>query len=137
MLVDDNLITQSVLTDFLHSQVYQVALASNGVDAIQRALELRPALILMDIQMPGMNGLEAIRHLRAIPQLSATPIIALTSLAMPGDRERCLAAGASEYLVKPMNLARLAHTAEALLQPKPGQLVPPASGEALQPNVRP
>ncbi len=67
-----------------------------------------PDLILMDIQMPKMDGLEATRRLRSDPRFRSTPIVALTALAMPGDKERCLEAGVNEYLSKPVSLKLLA-----------------------------
>jgi CheY-like chemotaxis protein len=69
----------------------------------------------MDIQMPLMNGLEAIQHLRADPRFASTPIIALTALAMVGDRERCLEAGATEYMSKPVSLKALRGMIETFL----------------------
>jgi CheY-like chemotaxis protein len=84
-----------------------VVLASSGIDAVQLVLSDHPDIILMDIQMPGMDGLEAIRRLRAMPDYAATPIIALTAIAMRGDRERCLAAGATAYMTKPVSLKGL------------------------------
>jgi CheY-like chemotaxis protein len=69
----------------------------------------------MDIQMPVMNGLEAMAHLRMNPRFASTPIIALTALAMPGDRKRCLDAGANEYMSKPVGLRKLLHTIHELL----------------------
>jgi CheY-like chemotaxis protein len=76
---------------------------------------VRPALILMDVQMPMMDGLTAIRELRADSAFKDVPIIALTALAMSGDRERCLAAGATDYMSKPVKLKELAELVEKLL----------------------
>jgi signal transduction histidine kinase/ActR/RegA family two-component response regulator len=122
LLAEDNKIAQTVLTDFLGSQAYRVVIASNGAEALQKAADLHPGLILMDIRMPEMNGLDAIRSLRRMPDLSTTRIVALTALAMPGDRERCLAAGANDYLVKPVSLIKLAQTLESM---RPRQRVGP------------
>lgn len=85
----------------------QVIEARDGLEAIEQACEQRPDLILMDIQMPGINGLEAIKRLCTMPEFVSVPIIALTALAMPGDLEPCLEAGATEYLTKPFSLEKL------------------------------
>jgi CheY-like chemotaxis protein len=108
LVVEDNETSLTTVCDYLGASGYQTAVARNGTEAITQALELRPALILMDIQMPGIDGLEATRRIRANPVLAPIPIIALTALAMPGDRERCLAAGADDYLSKPVSLKELA-----------------------------
>jgi CheY-like chemotaxis protein len=79
----------------------------DGQEAVARATADRPALILMDVQMPVLDGLEATRRLRADPATAAIPIITLTALAMPEDRLRCLEAGANAYLSKPLQLAEL------------------------------
>ncbi len=85
----------------------QVIEVRDGLEAIEQACEQRPDLILMDIQMPGINGLEAIKRLCTMPEFVSVPIIALTALAMPGDLEPCLEAGATEYLTKPFSLEKL------------------------------
>lgn len=107
LLAEDNIVNQQSLNEYLHAKGYQVVVAANGLEAIEQALQFKPALILMDIQMPQMDGLEATRRLRAMPEFAQTPITALTALAMPGDRERCLEAGASDYLTKPVSLKAL------------------------------
>lgn len=107
LLAEDNEANISTLMDYLQIQEFRVSLARNGIEAVQMAKQQKPDLILMDIQMPEMDGLEATRQIHADAELASIPIIALTALAMPGDRERCLAAGAKDYLTKPVNLKTL------------------------------
>jgi CheY-like chemotaxis protein len=91
-------------------------MARTGVEAVRRTKEEHPDLVFMDIQMPEMNGLDAIRLIRAELSLQQLPIIALTALAMPGDREQCLEAGANDYLSKPIQIERLTEMLSAYLQ---------------------
>ncbi len=107
LLAEDNELTLNTISDFLKSCGFQVSAARNGQEALERAHELQPAVILMDIQMPVLDGLEATRRLRQAQDTQHTPVIALTALAMPGDRQRCLDAGANAYLSKPVNLESL------------------------------
>jgi len=107
LLAEDNEFNIATIASYLTAKGYRITLAKNGQEAIDQAISLVPDLILMDIQMPGINGLEAITRLRLEPRLLDTPIIALTALAMPGDRERCLEVGANEYLTKPVKLSHL------------------------------
>jgi PAS domain S-box-containing protein len=115
LLAEDNEANIATLSDYLDAHGYQVVVARNGAEAITRVRETRPAIVLMDIQMPGMDGLEAIRRLRSDGDLPQMPIIALTALAMPGDRERCLQAGASDYYSKPISLKGLLTKLETYL----------------------
>jgi CheY-like chemotaxis protein len=107
LVVEDERHLAKLLVDYLKTREYRTVLARSGIDALAEARQERPDLILMDIQMPGMDGLEATRRIRADADLNQIPIIALTALAMPGDRERCLAAGANDYLSKPIKLDQL------------------------------
>lgn len=107
LLAEDNEANISTIVEYLEAVGYRVATALNGVEAIQMARELKPNLVLMDIQMPAMDGLEATRQLRADVEFAQLPIIALTSLAMPGDKEKCLEVGVNEYLAKPVSLKKL------------------------------
>jgi signal transduction histidine kinase/DNA-binding response OmpR family regulator len=107
LLAEDNMANVLTIGDYLESHGYEVVTAGDGLRAIEKAEEINPDVILMDIQMLVMDGLEAIRRLRADQRFDATPIIALTALAMPGDRERCLEAGANEYMSKPVRLKKL------------------------------
>ncbi|PSB27193.1 response regulator [Stenomitos frigidus] len=90
-------------------------LPKHGQVAIDLATTHQPDLILMDIQMPVINGLEAMRQIRRLPGLGEVPMIALTALAMTGDRDRCLDAGANDYLTKPVKLKQLASSIQQLL----------------------
>jgi PAS domain S-box-containing protein len=117
LLVDDSEASLMVVQDYLQSIGYTVIAAREGREALALAHTWHPAIIVMDLQMPGMDGLEAIRRLRTDSNapLAATPIIALTALAMPGDHERCLAAGANAYVSKPIHLPELAGVLAALI----------------------
>lgn len=116
LMVDDNPGMMEMYVDYLRGRGCVVHLADNGLNALQMLSELRPDVVLMDIQMPGMDGLEVIRRIRSWrdPELAATAVIALTALAMPGDRERCLDAGADDYLAKPVSLLRVGEVVERL-----------------------
>jgi CheY-like chemotaxis protein len=107
LLVEDTQEVTMMIKDYLELAGYKVVTAQDGVDAIVQAKLIRPDLILMDVQMPRMDGMEATRKLRSEPDFRSTPIIALTALAMPNDRERCLEAGMDEYISKPVNLKAL------------------------------
>ncbi len=107
LIAEDNEANIDTLSSYLRAKGYQLNLARNGQEAIELVQKERPDLILMDIQMPGMDGLEAIIWIRQHLHLASIPIIALTALAMEGDRERCLAVGANEYLTKPVKLKQL------------------------------
>ncbi|MBD2525163.1 response regulator [Nostoc sp. FACHB-133] len=115
LLAEDNQTNIDTMSGYLESRGYHLILANNGQQAIDLVKVQRPDLIVMDIQMPEMDGLEAMRRIRDDQQFVDIPIIALTALAMPGDRETCLAAGANEYLTKPVKLKQLALTIQQVL----------------------
>jgi len=119
LLVEDTEEVIMMLRDYLESSAYKVVIATNGLDGIAKAKQTQPDLILMDVQMPGMDGLEATQKLRSESDFQHTPIIALTALAMPNDRERCLAAGMDEYVTKPVNLKMLIKMIQSFLSDKP------------------
>ncbi len=115
LLVDDNEVNRMLHSHYLIANGFRVEQACDGAEAIAKATALRPDLILMDVQMPGMDGLEATRRLRRDERFRNTPIIALTALAMTGDEERCLDAGADCYFSKPAPLKKLVSTVKELL----------------------
>ena len=117
-MAEDSQATAQALCTLLSVEGYQVIQARDGMKAIERAREERPDLILMDIQMPGMSGLEAIRRIRADaePRVAAIPIVALTALAMLDDQNLCLAAGADAYMSKPFNFYELLEIVETQLE---------------------
>ncbi len=115
LLAEDNEAVIEVLSEFLVLQGHTLLIARNGHEAVALAVEQNPDLILMDIQMPGMDGLEAIRQIRSKMPGSPMGIIALTALVMAGDRERCLAAGADAYVSKPIGFIELSKIIEERL----------------------
>jgi signal transduction histidine kinase/ActR/RegA family two-component response regulator len=124
LIVEDNDANMETMTGYLKSRGYRLIEARDGGQAIailegsapDQTQSNRPDLILMDIQMPGMDGFEATRQIRQLPDCTTIPIIALTALAMPTDRQRCLDAGANQYVTKPVKLGQLVSTIETLLK---------------------
>jgi light-regulated signal transduction histidine kinase (bacteriophytochrome) len=115
ILAEDNKTNLETLLLYLSHSGFDMMAASDGLEVIRLARLHRPDLILMDIQMPGIDGLEAIAKIRQMPEIMHVPIIALTALAMPGDRERCLASGANEYLSKPAKLKEVREAIQTLI----------------------
>ena len=101
LYVEDNEMNRKIVRDLLKRTKYTLVEAHDGETGVAKALELLPGLILMDIQLPKISGLEAIRRLRAESATAATPIIAITSFALSGDDQKAKQAGATAYLTKP------------------------------------
>lgn len=119
LLAEDNEANINTISSYLKAKNYKILLAPDGLEAISMAQTHRPDVILMDIQMPNLDGFQAMEKIRQIPELANTIMIALTALAMPGDRERCLKAGASDYFTKPIKLKQLAARIHELLSTQP------------------
>lgn len=115
LIVEDNELNRDTLRDILEFENYRVSIAQNGQEAVWKTGQELPDLILMDVQMPVMNGLEATRSIRENPQTADIPIVILTGLAMKWDRERCLAAGANAYLTKPISYELLINQVASFL----------------------
>jgi CheY-like chemotaxis protein len=116
LLVEDNEMNRDMLSRRLMRRGYEVLMAVDGDEGITMAQAHTPDLILMDMSLPVVDGWEATRRLKAAPETSAIPIIALTAHAMSGDREKALAAGCDDYDTKPTDLPRLLAKIEALEQ---------------------
>ena len=107
LIVEDNEKNMKLLRDVLTATGHRVLEATDGEGALALAREHFPALVLMDIQLPDMDGIEALTRLRADPATAAIPVVAVTAQAMKGDRERFVAAGFDAYLSKPIDLDEL------------------------------
>ena len=118
LVVEDNLINREMMVDFLSANGFQVISAEDGHQAVIQVRDGSPQLVLMDIQMPGMDGLEATRQIRALPDpaKAQVPIIAVTALAMAGDREKVIGAGCNQYVSKPVNLPNLVRLIQTTLE---------------------
>lgn len=115
LVVDDNAANRRLLSFSLKPLGYIVTEATNGIEGLRMAREEKPDLILMDRQLPFMDGYEVIKSLRNDPDTRNIKIIAVTSSAMKGDREKALEAGADEYVPKPIDTRRLPETITRLL----------------------
>ena len=115
LLVEDNEMNRDMLSRRLVRRGYQVTIAVDGEQGVAMAASEAPGLILMDMSLPGLDGWEATRRIKAAPETRAIPIIALTAHAMAGDREKALAAGCDDFDTKPVDLERLLTKIVALL----------------------
>ena len=118
LLVEDNPVNRRLAVFLLRSQGYEVREATTAQEAFEIIEKERPDLIVMDIQLPGMDGLEATRKIKAQPATTDIPIIAVTSYAMKGDREKAMAAGCAGYVTKPIDKNIFIQEVAALLGEK-------------------
>ena len=118
LCVEDNPQNMRLVRKILQHQGYAVLEAENGLAGVSEAEEHIPDMILMDVNLPDIDGLEATRRIKAQPQLAHIPIVALTANAMYGDEERILAEGCDGYISKPVSKAKLLEVVEQYLQAK-------------------
>jgi two-component system cell cycle response regulator DivK len=116
LIVEDNEKNMKLARDVLQAKGYAVLEAVTGEDGVRLAKERKPDLVLMDIQLPGINGMEALRQIRAEPALAGLPVVAFTASVTPTDRSQIQAAGFDGFLSKPINLKEFLETVKALLQ---------------------
>lgn len=115
LVIEDNPANMYLMHYLLENHGYRIEEAETGKKGIEKAIELIPDAILLDIQLPEMDGYDVARILKGVPQLSSVPIIAVTSYAMVGDKERALSAGATGYIEKPINPDTFVAEIEALI----------------------
>lgn len=116
LLVEDNELNRDMLSRRLTRRDFEIVVAEDGIEGVRQATDAKPDLILLDMSLPGLDGWEVARRLKADPGTSAIPIIALTAHAMAGDRERALQAGCDDYDTKPIELPRLLDKIASLLE---------------------
>jgi CheY-like chemotaxis protein len=110
LIVDDHAVNLKLARLLLVGEGYAVATAGDAEEALRALVTLRPSLILMDVQLPGMDGLELTRRLKAEPGTRSIVVIALTAYAMKGDAEKAFAAGCDDYISKPIDIEALPRT---------------------------
>ena len=116
LIVEDNEKNRKLVRDVLQFKGYQVIESETAEEGIRLAREKKPALVLMDFHLPGMNGIEALGHLRADPATKSIPVIAVTASAMHEDREKIVAAGFDGLETKPIHIKRFAQTVREVLK---------------------
>src|SRR5215472_8676099 len=115
LIVDDNELNMKLLNDVLEADGYEIIKTDSGLAVIELARQHRPDLILMDIQLPDISGLDAVRQLKQDAQTKAIPVIAVTAFAMAGDERRALDSGCDGYIAKPIMLREFLMTVESFL----------------------
>lgn len=115
LIVEDNELNMKLFHDLLESQGYATLQTRDGIDALKIARENRPDLILMDIQLPEVSGLEVAKWIKEDDNLKAIPIIAVTAFAMKGDEEKIRQGGCEAYLAKPISVAKFLETVQKFL----------------------
>ena len=121
LIVEDNELNMKLLNDVLEAHGYEIIASCRGGTALHLARQHRPVLILMDIQLPDISGLEAARQLKDDAETRAIPIIAITAFAMGGDERKALTSGCDGYIAKPIRLREFLDTVEAFI----GEAEPP------------
>ena len=116
LVADDKPSGRELIRTILEKDGYQVVEAADGVEAVNRAREINPDLIILDIHMPGLDGFGVVEELRRDADFASTPVMALTASAMMGDRERAIAAGFTGYITKPIRLSALREEIERMLR---------------------
>jgi CheY-like chemotaxis protein len=125
LVADDNPAGRELVREGLSEYASSIIEASNGREALERIREMLPDLVLLDIQMPEMDGYEVLREIRKDPALQGLRVVALTAFAMQGDRERALEAGFDDYLTKPVSVAKL----KAQMESSPSESPEPKSSD--------
>jgi CheY-like chemotaxis protein len=120
LLVEDNEMNRDMLSRRLQRRGYEVIIAVDGVEGLEMALNESPDLILMDMSLPLLDGWEATRRLKSMPEISSIPVLALTAHAISGDREKALDIGCDDYDTKPVEFQRLLEKIQKLLKAMPG-----------------
>ncbi|HEV7156873.1 MAG TPA: response regulator [Caulobacteraceae bacterium] len=115
LIVEDNELNMELFADLLEGEGYRVLKSADGLDGFRQARERRPDLIVMDIQLPTVSGLEVTRWLKEEPDLAGIPVLAVTAFAMKGDETRMLEGGCQAYMAKPISVGRFLDTIRTLL----------------------
>ena len=116
LIVEDDRLNMKLLNDLLQVQGYDTLQSVDGRDALQLATKHRPDLIIMDIQLPGISGLEHVKTLKADDMLKDIPVLAVTAFALRGDKEKILEAGCDDYISKPISVPHFLETVEKLIR---------------------
>jgi two-component system cell cycle response regulator DivK len=119
LIIEDNANNRLLVRDVLRVRGYRTEEAETAEDGLRLARQLAPALIVMDIELPGMSGIEALGHLRADPATRPIPVIAVTASAMPQERGKIMAAGFDGYQSKPISVTEFLETVRVLLDARP------------------